>query len=168
MIQAEFQGALAENKREMFDGMRAYHESEIKHSDRAVTMLLAIAGAAGAVVMAILFPKDPPHHTVAIAWDLWIVVATFALTIAATAHAKINSDHAVYATFGEEYVKTASLLGFYNPLELPGHEHRASIKKSHTIGRGKGYRQTQLIIWSFASLLIALTLCFAIVVTFAM
>jgi hypothetical protein len=44
---------LAKNKREMFDGMRACHESEIHHANHAITMLLAIAAAVGAVVLAL-------------------------------------------------------------------------------------------------------------------
>ncbi|MGV6818648.1 MAG: hypothetical protein ACWA44_15440 [Thiotrichales bacterium] len=36
--------SLRENKREMFDGMRAYHQSEISHSNHAITMLLALLG----------------------------------------------------------------------------------------------------------------------------
>lgn len=40
--------ALRENKREMFDGMRAraYHQSEISHTNHAITMLLAVAAGA--------------------------------------------------------------------------------------------------------------------------
>lgn len=153
---------LAENKREMFDGMRAYHQSEISHANHAITMLLAISAAAGAVVLAVLFPQVTPNHVQEIAWGLWAVVSVFAVTIAWTAHIKISSDHQVYASFGAEYVKTCELLGFYGPVERSA--QNAGIKTNRKIGQGKGYRKTQAIIWSFATELIALTFLFALLV----
>lgn len=157
---------LAENKREMFDGMRAYHQSEINHANHAITMLLAIAGAAGAAALAILFPQTPPTHMTEIAWGLWITVAVFAFTIAVTAHIKINGDHATYANFGAEYVKTSRLLGFYDKsLPSDGLEEKTSIKTNLNIGQGKGYRRTQIIIWAFAGVLVVLTFLFAVFLT---
>ena len=154
---------LIENKREMFDGMRAYHQSEISHANHAITMLLAIAGAAGTVVLAILFPETPPNHKAEIVWGLWITVTVLALAIAATTHMKVNSDHDVYSKFGREYVKTSKILGFYDKtLSIPGSNEKTSIKTDEKIGQGKGYKQTLRIIWSFAALLILLTLFFAI------
>ena len=157
---------LAENKREMFDGMRAYHQSEINHANHAITMLLAIAGAAGAAALAILFPQTPPTHITEIAWGLWITVAVFAFTIAVTAHIKINGDHATYANFGAEYVKTSRLLGFYDKiLPTDGPEEKTGIKTNLDIGQGKGYRKTQIIIWAFAGVLVVLTFLFAVILT---
>jgi hypothetical protein len=147
---------LSENKREMFDAMRAYHQSEISHANHAITMLLAIGGAAGAVVLAILFPQTAPKHVFEIAWGLWITVSILAVTIAGTAHAKISSDHKVYANFGAEYVKTCELLGFY------ADSATTSIKSNKQIGQGKGYQKTQMIIWCFAAVLSVLTFAFAV------
>jgi hypothetical protein len=153
---------LAENKREMFDGMRAYHQSEISHANHAITMLLAIAGAAGAAVLAILFPESPPPYTNEIAWGLGIAVTVLALTIATTTHIKISGDHRAYASYGDEYVKTARLLGFYDDVvPIKNSSRKATIKTNPKIGHGKGYRRTQFIIWSFSIVLIALTWMFA-------
>jgi hypothetical protein len=151
---------LAENKREMFDGMRAYHQSEISHTNHAITMLLAISGAAGAVVLAILFPQVTPNHVPEIAWGLWVVTSALAMNVAVTAHVKISSDHKVYAGFGDEYVRTCELLGFYECAE--GSKKEIGLKKNRHIGQGKGYRKTQAIIWSFATTLIVLTFLFAL------
>lgn len=150
---------LTENKREMFDGMRAYHQSEISHANHAITMLLAIAGAAGAVVSAILFSEHlvsqhPLIDITKIAWGLFITVAVLALTIATTVHIKISGDHDAYAAFGKEYVETSKRLGFYTEPD--------KIKTDDKIGESKGYRRTQKIIWSFAIVLIVLTLVFAV------
>ena len=156
---------LTENKREMFDGMRAYHQSEIGHANHAITMLLAISGAAGAVVLAILFPEVPPKHVSEIAWGLWLVVSALAIVIAVSAHLKISSDHEVYARFGAEYVRTSELLGFYDDNVSPnGSGPQTIIKTSKNVGQGRGYRKTQAIIWSFASILAVFTFLFALFV----
>lgn len=147
------------NKREMFDGMRAYHESEISHSHHAITMLLAIAGAAGAVVLAMLFPQKTPQHLTEIAWGLVIVVTVLSLTVALTTHLKIKSDHKTYETYGKQYVLTSQLLGFYDEMEIEG--TKTSVKTSKNIGQGRGYRKTLIIIWAFAIEITILTLLFA-------
>lgn len=59
-----------ENKRECVDGMRACHQSEISHANHAITMLLVMSAAVGAVVVAILIPEKPPVHVHEIAWGL--------------------------------------------------------------------------------------------------
>lgn len=155
---------LADNKREMFDGMRAYHESEIHHANHAITMLLAISAAVGAVVLAMLSEQVTPKHVPVIAWGLFFVTLAFSITIALSAHIKINADHNVYANFGREYVKTSILLGFYEKqVELyeNGSKKQEPLKISQAIGQGKGYRFTQGIIWAFASVLIIMALLFA-------
>ena len=152
---------LRENKRECFDGMRSYHQSEISHANHAITMLLAMAAAVGAVIVAILFPQTPPAHVREIAWGLFIVVLVLGATIAGTAHIKLSGDHAVYAAFGAEYVKTSERLGLYNSAT----EGMEAIKTNKNIGQGKGYRKTQAIIWAFSGVLTVLTLLFAIAVS---
>ena len=153
-------GETVENKREMFDGMRAYHASEISHADRAITVLGAVAGAAGTVIVATLFPQTPLHHLSEIAWGLWLTVTLLAFTIAFTTHRKIDADHKRYATFGGEYVKTCQLLGFYDNVLIEN--ETTSIKTEKEIGTGQGYRKTQRIIWSFAGAVVVLVLLFAV------
>lgn len=150
---------LRDNKREMFDGMRAYHQSEISHANHAVTMLLAIAAAAGAVALALLFPERPVKHLTEIAWGLAFAVTAFAVTIAVTSTIKIGTDHESYRRFGEEYVLTSRLMGFYDQMTIAGKSVR--IKDREDIGHGKGYRKTQAIIWAFTVVLCALTFLFA-------
>jgi hypothetical protein len=152
--------SLRENKREMFDGMRAYHQSEINHSNHAITMLLAIAGAAGAGILAVLFPEKTSEHLTEIAWGLFVVVSVFSFTIAITTHLKISSDHKTYETYGQEYVKTSRLLGFFEDVQIKGISTK--IKTNDKTGKGQGYRKTQIIIWSFAVELILLSFLFAI------
>lgn len=163
---------LRENKRECFDGMRAYHQSEISHANHAITMLLAMAAAVGAVVVAILFPENPPAHVCEIAWGLFVVVLILGSTIAVTAHIKISGDHAVYASFGAEYVETSKQLGLYTGSYVTMKDGQSveqpPIKTNETIGQGSGYRKTQWIIWSFAGVLAVLSLSFAIAVSYVL
>ena len=151
--------SLRENKREMFDGMRAYHQSEICHTNNAITMLLSVAGVAGTAALAVLFPQNPPEHLPEMAWGLWLTVTALSLTIALSAHLKINSDHKGYERFGAEYVRTSQLLGFYEKIKIEGGE--TAVKTDTHVGQGKGYRKTQNIIWLFAGVLTVLTLLFA-------
>lgn len=159
---------LRENKRECFDGMRAYHQSEISHANHAITMLLAMATAIGAVVVAILFPDSPPAHVREIVWGLFAVVTIVGSTIAITAHIKINGDHAVYAKLGAEYVRTSERLGLYSSSSAATNgrsEEQEAIKENRDIGQGKGYRKTQGIIWAFSGVLTALSLFFAVTIS---
>lgn len=159
--------ALIENKREMFDGMRAYHNAEISHTYHAVTMFLACFGATGAVMLAILFPETTPSNIVEISFGLFLMMTSLAFTIALTAHVKISSDHRTYAHFGEEYVRTCELLGFYDEnVPICDSSQMTSLKKSKNIGQGTGYRKTQLLIWSVAFILMFFSLFFVIFVKY--
>lgn len=157
---------LRENKRECFDGMRAYHQSEISHANRAITMLLAMAAAVGAVAVKVLFLEVPLDHVYGVVWGIFIVVLVFGGAIAGAAHIKISKDHEVYANFGAEYVRTCKLLGLYDPVSNGRIVSSDAIKNNENIGQGKGYRHTQSIIWSFACILVVLTLLFAIFIPY--
>lgn len=149
---------LLENKREMFDGMRAYHESEIRHATHAVTMLLGIATAAGWAVTGILGGRWPEAQTAPLAWTTFVAVTVFALVVAITSHVKINNDHRMYAEFGREYVRVSERLGLFEADSRGG-----AVKRDTNIGEGAGYRKTQAVIWAFAMALIGLTSVFLIV-----
>jgi hypothetical protein len=140
--------ALRENKREMFDGMRAYHESEMSHANYGFTALLAVAGADGAVITSLLFAERMPAHALAILWGLFAIVTVLCLVISATTHLKIDPDHEVYANFGAEYVATSQILGFYDPVQVDG--KNILLKTNPRIGQGAGYRKTQFMIWGLS------------------
>ncbi|MGV6818649.1 MAG: hypothetical protein ACWA44_15445 [Thiotrichales bacterium] len=107
-----------------------------------------------------LFPEKPPEHLTEIAWGLFVVVAVLSFTVALTSHLKITSDHKTYEAYGTQYVSTSKLLGFYEDVQISGAPKK--IKTNENIGKGKGYRKTQIIIWSFATELIILAFLFAV------
>jgi hypothetical protein len=159
----EWNATLRENMRENFDGMRAYHQSEIAHTNHAIAMLVAIAGGVGAVTIALLLPNHPLHHVRTIAWEVFGAVSALALTVALTAHIKIEGDISSYRTIGAEYVRSAMALGLYDELEQ-GAGQASAIKQVTTIGQGRGYYRTLAIVWSFAAILVLAALGFAITV----
>jgi hypothetical protein len=159
----EWIATLRENKREAFDGMRAYHASEINHANNAITALLAVAAAVGAAAVAMLFPDHPVAHVRAVAWWFFFGVLMLALVIAATTHIKISGDHVTYERFGDELFRTSKALGLYDsrggaePIKLGTMD-----KRDKQPGHGRGYRKTQGIVWTFALVLVLLTLLFAV------
>lgn len=166
---------LEENKREMFDGMRAYHQSEISHANMAITMLLAISGGVGAVIIAILFPDKPPLNATSIGWSVFAFSLIFSLVVTIFAHVKINGDHEIYKNFGMEYVKTCMLLGYYDTeVEFDKKNEQGEfvqvkekLKLSREIGQGNGYKRTQKIILSYFAVLNIGTLVFALYLTYS-
>lgn len=153
---------LDSNKREMFDAMRAYHESERGHKTDAMTVLAALFATVGAVFGAlVLSEKGVPYAGVLAA--LTAVAATFGvLIIVAKTNAKIGKDHETYAKFGAEYVRTCDAMGFYGTgLVAP---EASPIKSDRAIGQGEGYKSTQAIIESIGWTVVILSwLAFAFV-----
>jgi len=150
-----------ENKREMFDGMRAYHTSEIAHTQHAIQILLALLAAAATVVVALLFPQTELQQTTLIAWSMTGIVSLCAVGVAFFAHLKISADHRTYANFGREYVATSDALGYYQPLTGSA----TALKANRNIGQGLGYRWTQLTIWALAAFLFLSTTLFSVLFT---
>jgi hypothetical protein len=147
------------HKREAFDAMRAYHQSEISHTYHAITMMVAIAGVTSAAVFAVVVAKTPPKHAVAFAWGLFGAVSLLMLAIALTVHLKIGRDHDRHERSAEEWNNAAELLGLFELVTIDGEarfRHR---------GNGVGHRETRLIIWAFGLTVSFLALLVAIVVT---
>lgn len=152
--------SLRQDKREMFDAMRAYHASEINHTNHAITILLSITAAGGAVILSLLFADNQPNCISILIWGICFITIILSFAICLTTHLKLSYDHKTYTSFGKEYMVTSEILGFYSESDMS--EYLYPIKKSKKIGRGKGYRKTQIIIWSFGGLLSLISLSIAI------
>lgn len=138
--------------------MRAYHQSEISHANHAITMLLAIASALGAVTLAMLSAGVTINHLHKIAFGQFIVVLILGGTITLTAIAKIGKDHDRYKSFGSEYVRCCKALGFYSNKSEGGEPYSLhGIKRSEDVGQGYGYQKSQGIIFGFFAALILLS-----------
>jgi len=141
---ARQRATLDANKREMFDGMRAYHESELAHKRDAITLLMAILTAVGAVFAALVLGAKPVPNAGVLAAFAALAATLGAFCIAASTNRKIDADHQRYAEFGAEYVRTCELLGLYiidasDPENTP-------LKANKRIGQGLGHEKTKSVV----------------------
>ncbi len=148
------ENVLLDNKRELFDGMRAYQQSEQVYIKNAVTMLLFISGVVGSFMVKVLLEDSVADRTATV-WILFVVNLLLSFFVSFITHIKVKSDHHIYANFGEEYVRTCRALGFYD-------QESPVIKRSEKIGSGKGYQYSLFVIWGFSFLSVLLTFFFAI------
>ncbi|WP_429912855.1 hypothetical protein [Glycocaulis sp.] len=141
--------------------MRAYHQSEISHNNNAVIILMSIAAASGAIVLSILFPENPPQNQKYIAVGLFLFVLFFSILICKVTCDKIDSDHSSYERFGKDYTAAMKALNINEMYKL---EKDKKLNYFEGIGTGSGYKKTQNILWSLASILIVSTGIFALVI----
>lgn len=153
------------NKRELFDAMRAYHDSELAHKRDAIGMLTTLLTAIGAVFAVFIVPSHPIAHAGALAWSIALVAVALAAVIVSSTNRKIAEDHKLYARFGDEYVRQCDALGLFDTVEMGG--GRKPIKKRARIGHGQGYRHTQRIVRSVGIAIGTLAIFGAIVVQMA-
>ncbi len=146
-MDAAMRTTLDANKREMFDGMRAYHQSELAHKADAISMLKTILTGVGAVFAGVVVPSTTVPNAAWIAFLTAVAASAGTYLVVAGTNAKIDADHQRYADFGKEYVQTSQLLGLYD--EVTSGTHRAVLKTSQTIGQGGGYRHSQHILTRF-------------------
>lgn len=146
------QSILEENKREMFDGMRAYHESENKHKADAILMLTAMLAATGGVFAAILAPGFQAESATTVAALLAIAATIGVVWVVLSTNEKIDADHSRYAEFGAEYVQTCKLLGLYSP--ITSGSHTATLKENERIGQGVGYKKTKAVLNGFGTFIV--------------
>jgi hypothetical protein len=137
---------LEANKREMFDGMRAYHQSEIEHKRDAIEVLKALLAGAGAVYAAIIIPSNKIPYAGWLAAGISAAITFATISIVRSTNAKIARGHLVYQSFGDEYMRTCRLLGLYY-----ASDYGEIIKQSRAIGRGDGWKSTQNILRSFGT-----------------
>jgi hypothetical protein len=133
------------NKREMFDGMRAYHQSEIAHKQDAVRMLTTLLAAAGAIFAAIIVPERPIPYAVLLSAVTALVATIFAWVIVGTTNRKIEEEHEIYARFGQEYSRACAVLGLFDPVVVGDQKHPA-VKARGAIGQGEGWKHTRNIV----------------------
>lgn len=139
------------NKREMFDGMRAYHQSELSHKSDALGLLsriLALSAAVFGVLIGIATSPDVPASAVVFVSVIAAAAICFATYLVVVAvNKKIYEDHVTYWAYGNEYVRECEWLGLTKE-EKVGEEVIVikQIDPAHPPGSGEGYKHTQNII----------------------
>ena len=135
------------NKREAFDAMRAYHQSEIEHKSHAISMLTTVLTGVGAVFAAIIIPSAAIANAGAIAFLAAAAASLGSYLVVSSTNTKIGSDHKRYAAFGAEYVNTCRLLGLFDAIQIG--DCTITLKTDDKLGQGKGYINTQKILQKF-------------------
>jgi Ca2+/Na+ antiporter len=103
-----------QNKREAFDGMRAYHTSEIEHKGHTVevikTLLTVVVSAYGGLIALILDGKATRCQGIESAIVFFIFVVIVVWIVLHYTNEKIDRDHSRYEDHRSEYLAERSLL----------------------------------------------------------
>lgn len=161
-----------QNKREMFDGMRAYHLSEQQHKRDAVnflkTILTVVVAMNGALFGAALSPNIDVAHFMSLSWVITLIAFTIVCLIVNTANKKIKEDNAVYQKFGSEYTRVCCILDLDKQVKKDGVSIDVKIiDPDKPIGKGDGYKETINIITATGCSIVLIALSLSLVNTFA-
>lgn len=147
------------NKREAYDGMRAYHESEIAHKKDAIdiiktiltTTVILFAGLVGSATT----EKIAIELALITSWIIAILVGIATSTIVLFTNRKIDQDNRRYRKYRDEYVKERELIGLEGDLRESGY---TSAWVEPQIPERTGYHHTKNIIRAFATIVFVIAL----------
>ena len=138
------------NKREMFDGMRAYHESELSHKRDCINLFRSIftgtIAAYAAVLGSIFSEKLKLDNVEPVAVSIFIIISFVTLILAIATNNKLAKDHSGYQRYLSEYAKECEYLGLRTTFVTIENKSEAIKKIPLNPAAGPGYRYTQLII----------------------
>ena len=138
-----------QNKREAFDAMRAYHNSELSHKKDAIDILKTILTSSVLIYAGLVASLDNrianDQSMITLGWALGLIIAISTISITWTTILKIKEDNKRYRQFKAEYIRERELIGLDDDLEAIGHQThwKKIINENKT-----GYSYTNLIlIW---------------------
>ncbi len=156
-----------ENKREAFDGMRAYHTSEIAHKQDAITIFktiltttVVIYGGLISTYISTQFSSSIANLMAAIAFLLILILSS--ITVITTSR-KIDRDHDRYEEYKSEYMIERQILGIdedYSGADEKSQAHLLS-KRERT---GVGHKYTKHSLRGFGIVIQAVALIGMIIV----
>lgn len=136
-----------QNKREAFDGMRAYHQSEIAHKKDAIDILKTILTSSLSLFTGLLatvfVAKIDTTYILYVSWIVTALVGVAAWNIVHSTNRKIDQDHARYQKYAQEYTLERRIIGLEDDLEKQGH---TSAWVAVTQGGKSGYHHTKNIL----------------------
>ena len=138
------------NKREMFDGMRAYHESELSHKRDCINLYRSIFTgtiAAYAAVLGSIFSETLKLDNVELlAVSIFLIISSVTVILAIATNKKLAKDHSGYQRYLSEYSKECEYLGLRSTFITVENKSEAIKKIPLNPIAGPGYKYTQLII----------------------
>lgn len=109
------------NKREAFDGMRAYHSSEIEHKKDAIEILKTILTSSiliySGLLAAIYGKLVKNEYIICLDFVVTALIVMSVFTIVWTTIVKINADNKRYGEYRAEYVIERDILGLEDDLK---------------------------------------------------
>lgn len=169
-IASEKRSAHEANKKEMFDGMRAYHLSEINHKKDGIdilkTYLVTLAGVFGGLLASINKGYISNAAIIGLAILIAVINAIAVGLITWFTNQKIMADNGVYNRFLYEHGKERELLGIEDDLRTHT-DYKSPWQKAEAKSEIKGYSHTIRIMRVFGNSVIAIGVVAALVVWLA-
>lgn len=142
------------NKREAFDGMRAYHQSEIAHKKDAVDILKAILTTTiilyGGVLSVAISGKIGVLYAIYTGWTLAVLIGLSVSLVVGVTNRKIDEDNKRYRKYRDEYVLERKLLGLES--DLSKEKYTSAWVEEHDPTK-TGYHHTKNILRVFAGMI---------------
>lgn len=170
-VTQENRSTFEQNKREMFDGMRAYHVSEHQHKRDAVNFLRSILGIAagiyGVIISTFFTELVSVGNPIPLVWVILFFIGLVVFLVVNSTNKKIEANHEVYKVYGDEYTRFCFMLELNKSVDVSSRVIDGKrIDLDDPIGQGDGYKKTMYIIseWGWAVVIVAAIL--TLVVTF--
>lgn len=170
IIDSGNRSSFEQNKREMFDGMRAYHSSEHQHKRDAVNFLRSILGVAtglyGVIIGSFFTPELSISYATQLSWGIFLLVSLVVYISANSTSKKIEAEHEIYKMYGAEYTRFCYMLELHKSVFIDNQKINGKlIDIKNPIGQGDGYKKTINIITEQTIGVVLLALSLAITVT---
>ncbi|MCW8092123.1 hypothetical protein [Alteromonas sp. ASW11-130] len=147
------------NKREAFDGMRAYHQSEIAHKKDAVDILKAILTTTivlyGGVLSVVISGNIDNSYAIYTGWTLVVLIGLSVALVVGVTNRKIDEDNKRYRKYRDEYVLERKLLGLES--DLLNENYTSAWIEEHYPTK-TGYHHTKNILRVFAAMIFFVSL----------
>ena len=114
------------NKKEAFEGMRAYHRSEIDHKKDAIsifqTLIASVLVLYAGLISAIYSGNINDHQwlVISVGWFIFLILATSSTALTYLTNKKINRDNTRYEKFRYEYALERKALKLEEDLMVDG------------------------------------------------
>jgi hypothetical protein len=156
------------NKREAFDGMRAYHQSELSHKKDAIEILKTILTSCILVFTGLLASVytglAKVEYVVYLSIAISIITGIAAFLIVHTTNKKIDQDNKRYRRYLEEYVAERHILALNDDLEAIGYKSIWIVPDNP----GKtGFHYTKLILIWFGWVIFIIAITGSVIVYMA-
>ena len=147
------------NKREAYDGMRAYHQSELAHKKDAVDILKTILTTSvvifGGLVGFVMSARINATIVIVAAWTIAVLISLAVGVIVFFTNKKIDEDNRRYRKYRDEYIKERELIGLEDDLKKAGY---ISAYVEAGCPEKTGYHHTKNILKSFGCIVIVVAI----------